>query len=1081
MEMNDQSATDRQVETPGQAWDEAFAQLALAEGYVQRSDVERVRAAGNQSVAEALVEDGSLSMELRRAIESLLVQRCRTLDHTPIPIDTQPARPSRLGDFELISEIARGGMGVVYEAREPGLNRVVALKMIRAAGLAGEQEIRRFHAEAAAAAKLDHPGIVPVYGAGVLDGHPYYTMALVRGSSLSERIRRDGPLPPSEAARIVAAAAQAVQFAHARDIVHRDIKPHNILLDESGVPRIADFGLAKHLLADASLTATGQVMGTPSYMPPEQATDAAAVGPAADVYSLGATLYCALTGRPPFQAPTSAQTLHQVMHEEPAPPRRLNPDVPADMETICLKCLRKEPGKRYAGAQELADDLNRFLEGKPISARPVGAAERAALWAKRRPVAAALGGVSVLAFTAIIVMVVSLMYQSELSGLNETLTSRNAQLDAAEKAANLERDRANLAKAELARHRYDSDVAIAGRAWREGDTARMTALLTRLTPGPGEEDLRGFEWHYLRGLPKHDRWRGEVRDAVLSRSGKYLVVYEDDALRLLEPTTREPLRMFPRPAAVCSMVAFSADDRRMIMAAGEKEFVVYDTERSAELNRFAAPDLTLATLGLSDDGTLAITTGQGNDRTARVWEVAGGKQLNAFKVRTYAGLPTIHPDNGAIAFTDGTALQVNELKGGTLRFAVNLGNQFASRIAFHPTQPWLVTSTPDDRIQLWDAKTGASLFTSLQAAGGLHGSTFDIASDGSRILTGSTRDRTIRLWDGKSGRLITTRKGHPKPPSLVRLIPNSPLAFSIGMDGSSRLWDMTGEQEYREITLSSPGAGNIRFSPDSRVLAYMDSRWKIHLHDGTSDRIVNSQDVQGLMQFEFMANGTRLVTRKFDGTLDVWDAVRLEKLRTLKPASPAIALAVHPSRNWIATAGTDYVTRLHDESGKVLAAVPAPKKDNGLTTLYFRPESEDLIACHAGEGFQLIRAGNVESHRDKVIEFGAVFGPDGNRITARGAQDLVVLAFPAMTPLVRLEGHTGSPGRVHFTPDSRRLVSVAEDNSVRLWNLATGHEVLTLDAFNCLEVAVSPNGRRIAAAGAVPAIRIWEADPAPKP
>jgi serine/threonine protein kinase len=267
------------------------------------------------------------------------------------------------GDYELRRELARGGMGVVYEARQVSLNRAVALKMILAGRLAGEVEVRRFYQEAEAAAGLDHPGIVPIFEVGQHEGQHYYAMGLVEGSSLAQRVA-EGPLPPGQAAGLVRQAAEAVQYAHQRGVIHRDLKPANVLIDAQGRPRVTDFGLAKKLESDSSLTVTGSVMGTPSYMAPEQAAGhTAEIGPASDVYSLGAVLYCLLTGRPPFQASSAMDTLRQVIDNEPVPPRELNATVPRDLETVVLKCLQKDRHRRYVTAQALADDLGRWLRG----------------------------------------------------------------------------------------------------------------------------------------------------------------------------------------------------------------------------------------------------------------------------------------------------------------------------------------------------------------------------------------------------------------------------------------------------------------------------------------------------------------------------------------------------------------------------------------------------------------------------------------------------------------------------------------------------------------------------------------------
>ncbi len=333
---------------------------------------------------------------------------------TDVPVD------EKFGDYLLLESIGQGGMGVVYRARQISLNRVVALKMIRAGRFSTPGEIERFSLEAEAAAGLTHPGIVPVYEIGQQDGHHYYTMALVDGLSLAEHLKdTGGPFEPGSAAQLIRLVAEAVQYAHERGVIHRDLKPANILLDESLQPRVVDFGLAKQVDVESGLTFTGQVLGTPSFMSPEQAGGAATpVGPASDIYSLGAVLYALLTGRPPFNAASLTETLRQVQHDEPVRPRQLNSALPKDLETICLKCLAKEPARRYESARAVADELRRFLQGHPIQARPIGRISTFARWCRRNPLAASF--IAFLAtFVPAVIVVLSLMVWQVVRYWNE--------------------------------------------------------------------------------------------------------------------------------------------------------------------------------------------------------------------------------------------------------------------------------------------------------------------------------------------------------------------------------------------------------------------------------------------------------------------------------------------------------------------------------------------------------------------------------------------------------------------------------------------------------------------------------------
>lgn len=337
------------------------------------------------------------------------------------PNSADTSSPRLFGDYELLEQVGRGGMGVVYRARQRSLDRIVAIKMILAGDFADTAEIRRFHAEAEAAARLDHAGIVPVYEIGQCERQHYFTMGFVAGDSLAMRLAT-GPLPPRDSAEIARQVAEAVHYAHERGVVHRDLKPGNILLQASSSPdsrltsggiqlathapwkpRVTDFGLAKRLDTDQGLTQSGDVMGTPSFMPPEQAAGKAdRVGPLADVYAMGAVLYAMLAGRPPFQAANVAETLRQVSEQEPVALRLLNPAVPRDLETITHKCLEKNPLRRYDDARQLAEELARFLAGEPILARPLGRVARMWRWCRRKPALAAAAAVSFLATIAVI-------------------------------------------------------------------------------------------------------------------------------------------------------------------------------------------------------------------------------------------------------------------------------------------------------------------------------------------------------------------------------------------------------------------------------------------------------------------------------------------------------------------------------------------------------------------------------------------------------------------------------------------------------------------------------------------------------
>src|SRR5262245_56905614 len=321
------------------------------------------------------------------------------------------------GHYELIEPIAKGGMGIVYKARQKNLNRVVAIKMILAGQFADQSDIDRFYAEAEAAAALSHPNIVAIHEIGEMNGQHFFSMDFIDGKSLSGLIQ-ENPVPPRQAAEFARTIAETMEFAHEKGVVHRDLKPANILLDKRQRPLITDFGLAKQVSNTSQLTMAGSIVGTPSYMPPEQAAGKIEeVGPWSDLYSLGAILYELLTGRPPFRAATPFETIRQVLETEAPSPRLLNPNVPRDLETICLKCLQKARTNRYASAQELADELNRFLRGEPIHARPISQAARFWPLCRRNPITSSAIATAALFFVAAsIVMTVAWIRTSAALG-----------------------------------------------------------------------------------------------------------------------------------------------------------------------------------------------------------------------------------------------------------------------------------------------------------------------------------------------------------------------------------------------------------------------------------------------------------------------------------------------------------------------------------------------------------------------------------------------------------------------------------------------------------------------------------------
>src|SRR5262245_39822451 len=462
--------------------------------------------------------------------------------------------PARIfGDYELLDEIARGGMGVVYRARQRRLGRTVAVKLLVGGQLATREFVHRFRVEAAAAAALQHPNIVAIHDVCVHEGNHFFSMDYVEGQNLAELVG-NRPLPTQKAAHYMKLIAEAIHYAHEQGILHRDLKPSNVLVDAgTDQPRVTDFGLAKRLDGESSLTLTGQVLGSPHFMPPEQA-DArrGKVSRRSDVYTLGGILYFLLTARPPFQGDSLETTLGQVLNVEPVSPRLLNPTVPRDLETICLKCLSKEPGRRYPTAQAIGEDLVRFLNAEPILARPTTRLERAWRWCRRKPALAGL-----LATAAVLLLTVAI--GSPIAAFRIQRALQNAE--------------ANL---------YGADLNMVQTALADADLVHARGLLDRHRPAFVQNDPRGFEWRYLWNLCQGDekfvfepviKW---PRRVVFSRDGRLLAAGEGSGnLSVVwNMATKAVVKTLPpgdRP------VTFSPNDP-MLVTAGKNGLKLWNTQ-----------------------------------------------------------------------------------------------------------------------------------------------------------------------------------------------------------------------------------------------------------------------------------------------------------------------------------------------------------------------------------------------------------------------------------------------------------------------------------------------------------------------
>jgi WD40 repeat protein len=854
------------------------------------------------------------------------------------------ATPTRLGDFELVRRLGEGAMGVVFEARQVSLNRPVAVKMIRAGLFAGEADLRRFRIEAEAVAHLDHPRIVPIYGVGEHQDCHYFSMKLIRGGSLAHRLAAY-PADPRAAARLVAEVAQAIQHAHERGILHRDLKPSNILLDEEGRPLVTDFGLAKRSGDDSSLTQSGAIVGTPSYMAPEQASlHKLAVTAATDVYGLGAVLYALLTGRPPFVADAILETIEQVRGRAPAPPSRLNPRVGRDLETICLRCLEKDPIRRYATADALAQDLRRWLDGEPIAARPVAAAARIWMWSRRNRIVAGL-------LAALVVLALGTTWQWwRAEGLLRQ-ARREASSEAIDHAlaicAGGDVGRGMLRLAE-ALETAPSDAADLKRAIRANLVAwsrhqmQLTNLLrhsdlihfvafspdgrTAVTASP---DGTARLWDAFTGAPRgaplrHD---GGVMQAAFSPDSRYLITASlDRTARLWEVDGCRPAGAPLRHRGPVRSVAFSPDGRTVLTGSNDGAAQIWEVASQQPKGQPLRHQGWVQQVFFRPDGNVAITAGQ-VDNTVRLWDLRTGQAI---------GEPMpYHPgrrDNRAprwfVCSTNGESILTNGSRGAGQQECARVWDATSGR----PLGPPLchhddiravglsgdgnvaMTGSDDRTARLWDAHTGKSRCGPLRHQGQVLAVALNAA--GTLALTGS-EDRTARLWKVSSGEPVGDPLHHPGQVLAVAFRPDGRAVLTGCDDGIARLWTLAPREPAgtRLPDGELEALPHLARSPDGRTILMGHTDGTAQLRDAATMQPLGPplRHEYAILSVAISPDGTRLLTGCADGTAGVWSA-RTRRLigRPLHHQGPVHFVTFSADGRMVLTGSGDRTARLWD-------------------------------------------------------------------------------------------------------------------------------------------------------------------------
>jgi WD40 repeat protein/tRNA A-37 threonylcarbamoyl transferase component Bud32 len=944
--------------------------------------------------------------------------------------DALPEELPRIPGYEILSVIGVGGMGIVYKARQIHAQRIVALKVIRPErleGLSAEQRrrlIERFITEAQAASRLEHEHIVRVYHVGEAGGRPFSAMQYVEGTSLYDLVRQNGPLEPRRAAGYLAKIAGAIHEAHHHGILHRDLKPQNILLDlQTDRPLVAHFGLAKLMESGTGPTRTTDVMGTAPYMPPEQARSSAGVTVASDVYSLGATLYELLTGRPPFRGHNDVETLLQVINQEVARPRSINPAIDRDLEIICLACLKKEPKDRYPTAVALAEDLENWLAGRTINQRPTGNAERFVRWCRRNPWIAGLGAAALMFLIAGSIASTAFAFRAQANADESGRNAKKAQDNEITALARLaERDRALVLADEreklAGRRYYAARINLAQREWRQDRAVAMLNVLDELRPRAGESDWRNFEWHYLRRLscgerltlstvpkgapekPAYADYSNWVNAVTYSSDGRYLAAsMRADVIVSDAPSGKELQRLHPPSGGSFYGIAFRPGRKQLAMAwvgdwdPNKMKFDLTNPDKTP----FRPSHLTVREWETGRE-VLRIpgTFGIAYDREGTRLAASVGGAMKVFDAETGAEVMSLedkeYPRPGGCAFSpDGKQLTVWtsvwvgpyvnsyrsvvrawDLETAKLVRTLEGHTEPITDVAWSADGRRLASGARDESVRVWDASTGVCIHILRANMGVVAGIAF--GPDDRTLISASSRnnvaeDRGVAIvWDLNTGQQRHVLRGHAGIVNCVAARPGSTEVATGSQDRTVKVWDLAATEESRSVAETRWSSGRVAFSVDCRL-------------------------------------AVRATYQSGEENIEILEMPSGRLLRKIAARSNQRRLALSPNGRWVATTWFDDRDRRSEKEVTIWEVATGQK----LATL-------PLFAAPV---------------------WGLAFSPDGSRLVT-GSEDHVLRIWDVQTAVEVQQLRSPEERILAFAPDGRVLVTAGKDRTIRIWDVETG-------------------------------------------